>query len=240
MSKEVLVKNTLIKLFHLLAALQFFYGLYYEVYYVLPEELKLRKFSFGGKMIYLTFIDAIIHACYHSIAFVNDFVGTNEAQVENPPMIRKVRDYIFASFCFPLGLNVSLLFWSLYSIDRELVFPTIMEQIYPWWLNHILHTNVFLLTAVEMLILFHFYPRRKLELFGLMSFIVIYIGWVHIVKLVADSWVYPVLDVLDIHHRYSFFLLAGTIPIGFYFVGEFLNKEIWTKRRFVYEKLHQN
>lgn len=53
------VKNELVKLFHFFAALQFFYGLYYEVVHVLPEELKLRKFSFGGKLIYLTFLDAV-------------------------------------------------------------------------------------------------------------------------------------------------------------------------------------
>lgn len=36
--------------FHLFAALQFLYGLYYEVVHVLPEEIKLRKFTFGGKL----------------------------------------------------------------------------------------------------------------------------------------------------------------------------------------------
>lgn len=68
------LKSYLVKAFHLFAAVQFFYGLYYEVIHVLPEELKLRKFrfdlwfinilnqctyfayfdSFGGKLIYLT------------------------------------------------------------------------------------------------------------------------------------------------------------------------------------------
>jgi hypothetical protein len=177
------------------------------------------------------FLVQIIHACYHSIALVNDFIGTNEEKPKESPLIRRIRDYIFATFAFPLGMNVSSLFWTLYSIDRELVFPKIVDPIYPWWLNHILHTNVFVLIVIELVILYHEYPSRKHELIGLTTFIIAYISWVHVIKLVADAWVYPVLHVLDLHHRVGFFLLTGTIPILFYFVGEFLNNELWTKRR---------
>ena len=49
----------MLKLFHLIAAAQFFFGVYYEHVHVLPEEVKLRKFSFGGKLIYLTFLNAV-------------------------------------------------------------------------------------------------------------------------------------------------------------------------------------
>lgn len=108
------IKNHLIKVFHFIAALQFFYALYYEVVHVLPEELKLRKYEFGGKLVYLTFINGIFHATYHAIALVNDFIGSNEVMPEKSPMIKKVKDYMFATFCFPLGMNVSVLFWSLY------------------------------------------------------------------------------------------------------------------------------
>lgn len=52
-------KSGFVKVFHFFAAVQFFYGVYYEWFHVLPEELKLRKFSFGGKFIYLTFINAV-------------------------------------------------------------------------------------------------------------------------------------------------------------------------------------
>jgi len=234
----MIVNSCLVKLFHFLAAVQFFYGLYYETVHVLPEELKLRKFSFGGKLIYLTFIDAIFHACYHTIALINDFFGTNEAEPKHSPVIRRIRDYIFTTFTFPLGMNVTILFWGLYAIDRELVFPRVMDPIYPWWLNHILHTNVFVFMAVEMFILYHHSSNRKAEMAGLSIFIVAYIGWVHVVRLVAGAWVYPVLYVLDLHHRIGFFILVATLPIVFYFAGQFINKQLWTKQRLAHEKHH--
>lgn len=37
------------------------------------------------------------------------------------PLIRKIRDYIFGTFAFPLAFDVGGLFWLLYAIDRELV-----------------------------------------------------------------------------------------------------------------------
>ena len=53
------MKSVLVKVFHFVSAIQFMFGIYYEVVHVLPEELKLRKFSFGGKLIYLTFLNAV-------------------------------------------------------------------------------------------------------------------------------------------------------------------------------------
>lgn len=128
--KKMLVKSCLVKCFHFFAAVQFFYGLYYEVVHVLPEELKLRKFSFGGKLIYLTFLDAMFHCAFHTLALINDFIGTNEAKTENSPLVRRARDYVFATFAWPLGMTVFVLFWSLFAIDRELVFPEVCRMGY--------------------------------------------------------------------------------------------------------------
>lgn len=40
-------KNYLLAVFHFICAVQFYYALYYEVVYVLPEEVKSLKFKFN-------------------------------------------------------------------------------------------------------------------------------------------------------------------------------------------------
>lgn len=45
---------SLAKLFHLVAVAHFGYGLYYWNSFW-PEEVKFRKFEFGGNFIYLTY-----------------------------------------------------------------------------------------------------------------------------------------------------------------------------------------
>lgn len=212
---------------------------------MLPEEIKLRKYSFGGKLVYLTFLNAVSYAYFsrtlltsvllqmiqmffHLIALANEFFGTIEPSPSNPPLIRRIRDYIFAAMAFPLAANVTIVFWFLHSIDRELVFPRVMDPIYPQWLNHILHTNVFLMIIVELFISHHNYPSRKACLGGLSSFCIAYIAWVYIVKHIAGAWVYPILYVLRWHERICFFALVALVPIIFYFVGEFVNEKVWS------------
>lgn len=53
------VKQILFKLFHLIGVLHYAYAIFYDVYFVFPEEVKFRKYSFGGKFIYLTFWDTV-------------------------------------------------------------------------------------------------------------------------------------------------------------------------------------
>lgn len=147
--------------------------------------------------------------------------------MKNPPVTRKIRDYIFSTFAFPLGFNVSFSFWGLYSIDRELVFPKIVDSFYPWWLNHILHTNVLLFILIELFILSHQYSCKKNQLGALTIFALLYIFWVHIVKLVANAWVYPIFYVISVPERIGFFALAATFPLLCYFVGYFINNLVW-------------
>ena len=232
----MLSKSDFVKLFHFIAIIQFFYGIYYEWIHVLPKELKLRKFSFGGKWIYLTFLNGIVQACYHLLAFTHDIIGVNKINLKYSSAIRRARGYIYASFAFPLAMNVTTVFWGLYSIDRELVFPSVMDLIYPSWLNHILHTNVFIFIVIELFIYQPQYPARKVGLIGLAVFSIGYILWVHVVKIVTNAWVYPVLNILNISQRITFFVVVGIIPLLLYFVGEHLNKIILSKQKLVQKK----
>lgn len=52
-------KNSAIKIFHLSIALHYIYAIYYDWVYVLPEEVILRQYSFGGKLVYLTVLNAV-------------------------------------------------------------------------------------------------------------------------------------------------------------------------------------
>lgn len=64
----------------------------------------------------------LIQTLYFSIALLNDFVGSNEVlTTKDRPVIRKIRDYVYGTFVFPLAFDVGGMFWLLYAIDRELV-----------------------------------------------------------------------------------------------------------------------
>lgn len=122
-------------LVHLLAAAQFSYGIYFHYFRVHwptdlldEDELKAR---WGGKFKYLTFLDVILQAIYHSLALLNDLFGDNNVSGDSKSMLRSVRDYVFAAFAFPVAHNVCLSFWVIYVWDRELIFPSALDAIFP-------------------------------------------------------------------------------------------------------------
>lgn len=138
---------------------------------------------------------------------------------------------MFATFTFPLGLNVAVLFWSMYAIDRRTVFPQELDSFFPSWLNHILHTNVALFIIIEMFISNRQYPSRKAGVGGLLVFMFGYLVWLHVIRFYAGRWTYPILDILNPPSRIAFFAFTISFPVLMYFLGECLNKKIWSKDR---------
>ena len=42
-----------------------------------------------------------------------------------------LKDFVFSTIGFPVGVFVSVSFWGLYAIDRDLVFPDELDQFFP-------------------------------------------------------------------------------------------------------------
>ncbi|XP_055386044.1 androgen-induced gene 1 protein-like [Condylostylus longicornis] len=228
------VYSTLKTLVHLIAFVQFSYAIYYDYTYVHAKQLEHQHKlpaakPFGGKFKFLTFIDAVLQAVYFAICLVNDFFGSNEVSANNLPLIRKLKDFLLASLAFPIAMNVGITFWTLMAIDRELVFPKALDLIFPWWLNHIMHTNIMIFISLEMFTTFRVYPNRRTGLGVLSTFMILYLIWIHIIRYIGGFWVYPILDVLNIYTRIIFFLIILAFTIVLYLFGELVNNLIWTR-----------
>uniref|UniRef100_A0A336LG15 CSON004922 protein n=1 Tax=Culicoides sonorensis TaxID=179676 RepID=A0A336LG15_CULSO len=213
--------GSLVILFHLIGAVQFWYSVYYDYNFVhIPEELReeSRRMSnpFGGKFKYLTFIDAILQAAYYTIALINDFTGSNEVAPKPMPLIRKIKDYVLAAFAWPIACNVAITFWSIYAVDRELIFPRVLDSFFPDWLNH-------------MCVSFRQYPTRRNGYLGLSLFMACYLAWIHIIYYYSGVWVYPVLEVLALPLRVCFFAGVFVFSLFLYRTGELFNDLIWVK-----------
>jgi len=218
---------------HIIAISQLFYAMNFDWNLNIPDTpaapKMLRHGSYGGRSRFLTYWCLILQAAYFIIALINDLFGSNEVAPKKTPIIRKIKDYIFAAFAFPVAFNVGVTFWSLYAIDRELVFPKALDAFFPNWLNHIMHTNIMVFIVMELFTSFRNYPSRKAGLIGLSIFMAGYLGWVHVIKYKANIWVYPVLEVLNFYQRIIFFLLCLVFSVGLYVLGEFVNEQVWVK-----------
>lgn len=186
----------------------------------------------------MNFSKQILQASYFLLAFTNDFIGTNEPLIKVYSRLTSLKDFVFGTFAFPLALNVSILFWSLYAFDRQLVFPKEVDAFFPSWLNHILHTNIAVFVIIEMLILYHQYPSRKEGFTWLMTIMVSYLVWIFITRFFAGRFAYPILDVLNVPGKIAFFCFTMSFPIWMFLLGEFLNAKIWSEKRLlrIYQK----
>ena len=202
----------------------------YIIYFV--NSLKIpghRHNAFGGQWKFLTYWNLWLQLIYFLVGLCTELFGTDSNKA-TPSRLQKMRDFMFGSLAFPLGIFVSIIFWALYALDRNLVFPPKMDEFYPLWSNHMLHTTCLVAQLIEMISTPHDYPSRTKGMLTSMGFAMVYLGWVLIIAYKANIWVYGVLQKLPAMGRIMF--IAGCcILFGIMFIGgEALNSKIWSTK----------
>ncbi|CAG7784876.1 unnamed protein product [Allacma fusca] len=183
--------------------------------------------AFPGKWKYLTVWDLVLQFAYHTYSLANDFVGSSEIESKKQTKMQKLRDVVFASVIFPTGAFVSITFWGIYSIDRELVFPKFMDAFYPSWLNHAVHTAPIIFLCVEIYNVPKNFPKRSTSIIGNIFFSSTYLGWITWIAYDSGVWAYPILEVLDNVSRAAFLGASAGLLLGLYFVGEKIQRWRW-------------
>jgi FAR-17a/AIG1-like protein len=103
-------------LLHVLGFSSFAYAIYYDLYEVeLPPELAPTREQFGGQAKYLTFLNMALQLLYFFLCLLADFSPKDSR-------VNRIRDLMFASAAFPIGIFVGFIFWSIWAVDRELIF----------------------------------------------------------------------------------------------------------------------
>lgn len=189
--------------------------------------------TYGGSWKFLTFIDLVIQAVFFGVCVLTDLsslLTRGSESREQEKQLRKLislRDWMMAVLAFPVGVCVVTLFWSVYLYDRELVYPRLLDNFIPQWLNHGMHTTVLPFVIIEMRTTHHRYPSRPCGLAAVCCFAVGYVLWISWVHHVTGVWVYPLLDHFGPVSRLFFFSCTPLLLSVFYILGEILNSYIW-------------
>ncbi|KAM4693429.1 androgen-induced gene 1 protein isoform 1-T1 [Discoglossus pictus] len=193
--------------------------------------------TYGGSWKFLTFIDLVIQAVFFGICVLSDLSSLltkgsdNQEQERQLKKLISLRDWMMAVLAFPVGVFVVTMFWGLYLYDRELVFPKLLDNFIPPWLNHGMHTTVLPFILIEMRTTYHQYPSRSFGVATVCTFSVGYILWVCWVHHVTGVWVYPLLEYISPGAKIFFFLLVTVIINMYYILGEKLNSYIWDSEK---------
>ncbi|XP_037700306.1 androgen-induced gene 1 protein isoform X2 [Choloepus didactylus] len=98
--------------------------------------------TYGGSWKFLTFIDLVIQAVFFGICVLTDLSslltrgsGSREQERQLKKLIA-LRDWVLAVLAFPVGIFVVVVFWIIYAYDREMIYPKLLDNFIPGWLNH--------------------------------------------------------------------------------------------------------
>ncbi|XP_065214895.1 androgen-induced gene 1 protein-like isoform X2 [Planococcus citri] len=211
-----------------IAAAHLTYGLYYEFFCIKPPS-HLKNYTTGGKFKYMTNWNLCLETVYFWFAIVDSLVSECSDNEKKP--LRKIRDHYFLSVVFPLSSFVSFTFWVLFAVDRELVMPKAVDQFFPSWLNHTVHTFIVVYSVLELLTSYHRCTQTIYkQCVALWIVTILYVIWCHIVHYQTNLWVYPILNELSFPFRMLFFLGCLLLATVFLTIGFYGNNSIWKRR----------
>lgn len=217
--------------YHVLTLFVYAFGLYFDHYKVnIPAGTAQYRFthqSIGGRWKYLTYINLVLQCGYFGLCVLNDLLGSETVVANKRSLLQKIRDFVLTTLVVPLGVFIPLIFWGLYAVDRELIFPVSMDAWFPAWLNHLMHTLPIIATLLEVVFVNHVYPRGRVLYVPIIIAAALYVSWLCFIAYHGGFWVYPVFEVLDFKSRAVF--MACLIPpnLFFVFLGQKLHTAIW-------------
>ncbi|KAL1506773.1 hypothetical protein ABEB36_006075 [Hypothenemus hampei] len=136
--------------------------------------------------------------------------------------VEKIRYTFFWYLVFPSSLLVVSTFWSIWYIDRELIFPKIVDDFYPSWLNHTLHTLIVIPLIIEVLAqIKHGNVRvsRRRAAIVLLSYCFIYQTLYLLIYFRHGIWLYPIYKTLTWNQRIVFIIFKTLLIFAYQQLG---------------------
>ncbi|KPP65190.1 androgen-dependent TFPI-regulating protein-like, partial [Scleropages formosus] len=189
------------------------------------DELPAGMFLYGGPWKYLTFLNLVLQMVFFGLAVLNDLLEMGGKSTAR--LLLLSRDLLFSVFAFPVGVFVVLIFWVIFIYDRQLIFPASLDDFFPSWMNHGMHTLVLPILLGELLLQPHTFPKTWMGLAALGIVGSAYLLWVIWVYLSVGIWVYPMLGLFSTPGLLGFFLLNMFLVILLYHVGKVLDRHLW-------------
>lgn len=178
--------------------------------------------AFGGRAKYLSHINVCVQFFFFAVQLLTDLSPTFFKRT-----LQKFSDFVFTGIAFPLAAFVVATFWGLYAIDRNLVYPEVLDKVVPSYLNHFWHSSVLLWGIFEMYLFHHRFPSTAVAAVNAFVYGAGYIAWVVYIYIQTEWWVYPFMDVLPPFAMAMFFGTCMFFCLSLFLFGKWLMFRIW-------------
>uniref|UniRef100_A0A915KDI2 Androgen-induced gene 1 protein n=1 Tax=Romanomermis culicivorax TaxID=13658 RepID=A0A915KDI2_ROMCU len=197
--------------------------------------------SWFTKLKFLTILNMVLQTGYFGLCTLRALIdrcqetpkrGPHRAHPELPTYYPTTKlhvfcDRLYALAVFPLGMIVCIVFWSLYAVDREMIFPKELDAFIPRWMNHVLHTAPVPFILVDTMLVCHKYPSAWEGFRASIALGLIYTMSLYVWNYFDGYWVYPFMDTMSDGIRFIFLVFAPICFAVFYFIGDHFNRLLW-------------
>nr|XP_012806467.2 androgen-dependent TFPI-regulating protein [Jaculus jaculus] len=223
-SKDDTMTKTSTCIYHFLLLNWYIFLNYYIPY--LGKANKIRVFPDGAHLKYLTLLNLLLQAVFFGVTFLDDVLKRVQGR-KHITFLTSCRDLLFTVLAFPVSTFVFVAFWSVFLYDRDLIYPRILDEVFPGWINHAMHTWILPFQLVEVILRPHRYPSKKKGLTLLGAFSLGYVIRVLWLYAMTGSWVYPVFTTLSPLGIVTFCSAGYILTASIYLLGEKLNHWKW-------------
>ena len=176
----------------------------------------------GGRFKFLTHINLWVQLFFFTVQLIADLI----------PALHKKRfqqfsDIVFTCIVFPLAANIVIMFWSIYAIDRRLIYPEVFDKFVPVYMNHLWHTAILLWALIEIYVVHHHFPRKRVAAAFIFAYAAAYIGWVVYIYVQTDWWCYGFMKHLHPAALAVFFGVATFVSFGLHLLGKSIAHTRW-------------
>lgn len=134
---------------------------------------------------------------------------------------------IYVHYLLFASQSVFVLFWSIYAVNREYIYPERLDKTIPFVLNHYWHTGIAITSIIEAVVVFHRYPSNFKAILMQSLMATLYVVWITLVFSVTGKWPYPFMRAIPLPLFPVFCLACLSVDVIFYFVGKFLCHFRW-------------
>jgi len=185
---------------------------------------------FASKFLpFLTYWNIFLQLFYFCICLLDAIYESDIKSKEREPLLQRFRDFIFSTLAFPVSILVTTSFWAIYGVNRELIWPSFLDQFYPLWVNHMVHTTCMFTQLIEIVTVFHVFPSTKKGMTTTIGFYLTYLTWVLYLAFNKGVWIYPILQKLPTIGRSVFITVFGLVGGILFLLGKALNGMIWSR-----------
>ncbi|XP_069705671.1 androgen-dependent TFPI-regulating protein-like isoform X4 [Periplaneta americana] len=155
----------------------------------------------------------------HHAYTISRMVTVDYDGVSHPYML-VTRDMGFR-FLTVWNLLVTSVFWILFTLDRDLVYPAIVDQYLPPHVNQMMHTSISIAAVLELVLRPHQYRRLWTDITILLLFNCSYLFCYQYTYWTRGVWMYPVYKYLSWNQQQLMNLMLGfVVPIAYYLLAK--------------------